>query len=384
MKSYNTWWGKISRHQRMNNKMWMPMLGLIGFCAACAPKATEQATQPEEQSAHTAFCLNEQLKKSTTIVAVQEQPINEQLSLSGKIEYNENDLVAFRSLLEGVVESVRFELGDYVQKGQVLATVKSTQIQELYQQQKSQQSHIRLLEKQIQSKKELAADGLLTQSEVLSAEQELEGAQIELDRVRQGLKLYRAAGEGSFQLLAPKNGYVIQKSVSAGQSVTADSDPIFSISNLKEVWVMVNIYANNLRYIREGDEVKVRTIAYPDQFYAGKIDKIYNVFDDSEHVLKARVVLSNQNLDLMPGLSADIIINTKNSAGNAIAIPNSAKVFSNNKEFVVLYKDDCHMEVRRIRAVGENEEFTFVKDELKQGDKVIGRNALLLFEELSK
>lgn len=384
MKSYNIWWVKIFKQTKMDSIGGLSFIVFAALAVGCSSKTTEQEAQSNKKAADSTFCLNEQLKKSTEIITVHEQPINEQLTLSGKIEYNENDLVAFRSLLDGVVEQVAFELGDYVQKGQVLATIKSTQIQELYQQQKSQQSQINLLKKQIQTKKELADDGLLTLPEVLSAEQELEGAQIELDRIQQSLQLYRAAGEGSFHILAPKNGYIIQKAVSAGQSVTTDSDPIFSISNLKEVWVMVNIYANNLRYVNEGDAVKIRTIAYPDQFYPGKIDKIYNVFDANEHVLKARVVLANQNLNLMPGLSADIIINTKNSAGNAFAIPNRAKVFSNNKEYVVVYKDDCHVEARRIRAVGENEEYTFIKEELQEGEKVIGSNALLIFEQLNQ
>lgn len=384
MKSYNIWWVKIFKQTKMDSIGGLSFIVFAALAVGCSSKTTEQEAQSNKKAADSTFCLNEQLKKSTEVITVHEQPINEQLTLSGKIEYNENDLVAFRSLLDGVVEQVAFELGDYVQKGQVLATIKSTQIQELYQQQKSQQSQINLLKKQIQTKKELADDGLLTLPEVLSAEQELEGAQIELDRIQQSLQLYRAAGEGSFHILAPKNGYIIQKAVSAGQSVTTDSDPIFSISNLKEVWVMVNIYANNLRYVNEGDAVKIRTIAYPDQFYPGKIDKIYNVFDANEHVLKARVVLANQNLNLMPGLSADIIINTKNSAGNAFAIPNRAKVFSNNKEYVVVYKDDCHVEARRIRAVGENEEYTFIKDELQEGEKVIGSNALLIFEQLNQ
>ncbi|WP_437921332.1 efflux RND transporter periplasmic adaptor subunit [Sphingobacterium sp. LRF_L2] len=367
----------------MKQSYFFLFFSLNALLAGCGQVEEQKNAVQIDTAGKSSFCMNDQLKKSTEIIAVSEQPIHEQLTLSGKIEYNENDLAVFRSLLEGVVENVRFELGDHVQKGQVLATIKSTQIQELHQQKRFQENQIALLEKQIQSKKELAADGLLTTPEVLSAEHELESAKIELERIQQSLQLYRAVGDGSFQILAPKNGYIIQKSVSAGQSITTESDPIFSISNLKEVWVMVNIYANNLQYIHVGDDVKVRTIAYPDQFYAGKIDKIYNVFDDNEHVLKARVVLSNQNLKLMPGLSADIIITMKNDLGKAFAIPNRAKVFSNNKEYVVLYKDDCHLEVRRITNIGENEEYTYIQERLAQDEKVIGSNALLIFEQLN-
>lgn len=363
----------------MTRKIYWGTAALLWSLSACTPEVEEKSSERE------AFCLNHQLKKATEIIEVKEQPITEQLTLSGKIDYDENNMVAFRSLLEGVVESVSFELGDQVKQGQVLATIKSAQIQELYQQKRFQENQIVLLKKQTQSTRELAADGLATTQDVLAVEHELESAILELERINESLSLYRAAGKDAFHLLAPKNGYIIQKSISPGQSVTGDSEPLFSISNLKEVWVMVNIYATNLRHVQVGNKVKVRTIAYPDKFYDGKIDKIYNTFDDNEHVLKARVVLPNPNMDLMPGLSADIVIDlNRKDAEMALAIPNRAKVFSNNKEYMVVYRDSCDMDVRPITILGDNEEYTYVKEKLHANEMIVGTNALLIFEQLNQ
>lgn len=354
---------------------------LLGL-SSCSHSQSQQETAMSSGS--TEFCLNEQLKQSTTIVEVKEQEIVEQFILSGKIEYNENDLVAFRSLLGGVVEQVQFELGDYVRNGQVLATVKSSEIQDLTQQRKYYQNQIDLLEKRVKAKEDLLEAGMTAAPDLLEVEHELEGVRIELDKINQNLQLFRATGQGTFQIVAPKNGYIIQKAVSSGQSIVTDSDPLFSISNLKQVWVMVNIFASNLRYVQIGDEVRVRTIAYPDEFYRGKIDKIYNVFDDAEHVLKARVVLENQELNLMPGLSADIIIDKRSSKGRAFAIPSGAKIFSNNKEFVVVYKDDCTVKVREITPIAGNEEYVYVKEHFEPDEKIIESNALLIFEQLNQ
>lgn len=351
---------------------------MLSGCAAPQEEVTSE-------TAGSAFRLNEQLKASTEIAEITQTPVKEQLTLSGKIEYNENDMVAYRSLIDGIIEQVRFELGDYVRKGQVLATIKSNQISELDQQQKIYQNQINLLQQKLQQKKELLQDGMIASSEVLETEHELQGARIELDKIRQSLQIYSAAGNGSFHILAPKNGYIIQKSMSAGQTIgTQEAAPLFSISNLKQVWVMVNIYANNLRYIQEGNEVKVRTIAYPDQYYSGKIDKIYNVFDDNEHVLKARVVLENNNLHLHPGLAADIIIDKNTQGRLAYAIPNQAVIFSNNRQFIVLYKNDGHMEICRIAPVARNEQYTYITEGITSDDKVVKTNALLIFEALNK
>jgi membrane fusion protein, heavy metal efflux system len=331
------------------------------------------------------FCLNNQLKKSTTIVDIQQQPIFEQLSLPGKIEYNENDLVEYKSLLSGTVDRVNFELGDYVQKGQVLAVIKSNEVLQLTQEKRFQQSQIDLFQKQIKTKNDLLNDGFATQAEVTEIEHQLQAAKIEVEKINSTLAMFRSIGNGQFQILAPKNGYIVQKSISIGQTITTDiENALFSISNLKQVWVMINIYANQLQYIHQGNDVKVKTLAFPDRIYTGKIDKIYNVFDDNEHVLKARVVLNNPDLKLMPGLSADIIIDKKNNLGNAFAIPNNAIVFNNNKEYIVVYKNDCELEIRKITSKAKNETFTFVEEQFKPNEKVVANNALIIYEELNK
>lgn len=282
----------------MNKSIYI-LAALIFILNSCQQKEEEKPVETDKKES---FCLNEQLKKSTTISTISEQPIHEQLTLSGKVEYNENDLVAYKSLLQGIVTKVNFELGDYVRQGQVLAVVKSTEVQSMAQERRYYQNQIDLLRKQIQSKKELLNDGMASQPEVLALEHELRAAQIELDKVNATLSMYRAIGDEQFQILSPKNGYIVQKNISSGQSISNDADEaLFSISNLKQVWVMVNIYASNLKYVKQGDHVKVKTVAFPDRIYTGKIDKIYNVFDDNEHVIKARVVLENQDLNLMPG-----------------------------------------------------------------------------------
>lgn len=338
----------------------------------------------ESDALDTTYCVSTESKNLIGLDIIHQRPIQEQLTFSGKVEYNENDLVSFKSLIQGVVEKVNFELGDEVKKGQLLATVSSSDIQQLLQDRRYQESQISLLEKQISSKKEMLKDGLIAKPELLTSEYELAAAKIELDKINAALQLFKATSKGSFQLIAPKNGIIVKKNISAGQTISSEDNdsPLFAISNLKQVWILINIHATNLPYIHLNDEVQIRTLAYPDRTYRGRIDKIYNVFDDDEHVLKARVVLSNEDLKLLPGLSADIIVNKRTSLGDAFAIPNEAKIFHNNKEYVVLYNTDCDLQVKEIKSIASNEEFTYVKEEFAEGQQIITRNALLFFEQL--
>jgi len=358
------------------------LAAVLLFIWGCKPEnnANESADAMQQS-----YCLSAQMKKTTEMVPVQERPIQEQLVLTGKIEYNQNDLVAFKSLLSGVVDQVLFELGDAVKKGQVLAVVKSTEIQGLTQERRALESQVILLQKQLTSKKELLADGLIAKSEQLETEYELQNATFELERIKANLNLYKAIGDGKFQIIAPKNGYIVQKNLVVGQTITAEDEmPLFSISNLKEVWVMVNIYPNELKFVKKGNNVKVKPLTNPDELYTGKIDKIYNVLDDEEHVLKARVVLENTNLNLLPGLRTDIIIDKDNTLGNATAIPNNAIVFENNKSYVIIYLNDCDLKILRVSPIAKNEEYTYVSEKIAKNEQVITQNALLLYEELNK
>ena len=326
-------------------KMKFKLYFLVASCLLVASCNQEKEQLVEEQD--NPFCLTKELKGKTEIVSVNERPIYDELILTGKVEYNNNDLVAYKSLLEGTVVKVNFELGDYVKKGQVLAVVNSTEIQGLSQDKKAHQNQMALLKRQLKSKKELMHDEMASQAEVNELEFQLKAEQIEVDKINSTLNMYRAIGNGQFQILAPKNGYVVKKALSVGQTISVDGeDELFAISNLNQVWIMVNVYANDLKYVQKGNVVAVKTIADPDRVYTGKIDKIYHVIDDEEHVMKARVVLENQDLNLIPGLTAEIIIEKESIKGTAFAIPNVAKVFDNNKEYIVIYKDDCTMRLQ--------------------------------------
>lgn len=157
----------------------------------------------------TAYCISKESKNLIGLDTIQQRPIQEQLTISGKVEYNENDLVSFKSLIQGIVEQVNFELGDEVKKGQLLATVRSSDIQQLLQDRRYQESQIALIEKQIGSKKELLKDGLIAKPELLTSEYELAAAKIELDKINAALQLFKATSKGTFQLVAPKNGMIV-------------------------------------------------------------------------------------------------------------------------------------------------------------------------------
>ena len=72
-----------------------------------------------------------------------------------------------------------------------------------------------------------------------------------------------------------------------------NSTGLFTISDLKNVWVMANVYESNISFVKMGDSVNITTLSYPGKIFRGKIDKIMNVLDPSNKVMKLRIVLAN-------------------------------------------------------------------------------------------
>lgn len=366
------WWEKTF-------KISFAALGLILLVRCSNTNALSEIYAAEEDA-----CLTEEMIASMGLVPAELSPIREQIALSGKIEYDQNNLLVLKNILDGIVQSVHFELGDQVKKGQTLAIIQSSQLLELTHLKKIKSQAIQLVEKQIETKRELLKSGLATALEVKELEAQQAEFKAELSRLQNLLTYYQSTGtKGQFKLIAPKSGYIVQKNISPGQILTTNEESVISISNLDEVWVFVNIYANNLRFVKENDKVQVKTIAFPDEIHEGRIDKIFNVFDENEHVLKARVVLKNSQLNLHPGLIADILIDKGESKDSAIQIPNHAVIFHNNKQYVLIHTSDCSIEKRRIHPVASNSTHVYVRGEILEGEKIVQRNALLLFEQLN-
>src|SRR5690606_22197869 len=135
-------------------------------------------------------------------------------------------------------------------------------------------------------------------------------------------------------------------------------------------------------YIQQGMEVDIRTLSYPEEVFKGKIDAVSSVLDSDAKVLKARISLTNENVKLKPGMLVDVIA-LKKIEGEAIAIPTDALVFENNKNYVVIFQDRCSVERREVEILSTNNGTSFIKSGLAEGEKIVTKNQLLVFEQLN-
>ncbi|MDL1913555.1 MAG: efflux RND transporter periplasmic adaptor subunit [Bergeyella sp.] len=363
------------RKNRLGLSFWVliSVLGVVG----CSKKSPDEKIKFSQQG----YCMDKHLKSSITLSKAEVLPVQETITLTGEVQSNSDKTVSYVSLVDGVVTETFFSLGDYVRKGQLLANIKSTSINELQDDTETLNSQLSVAKRKLSSVESMYKDGIASQKDLEEARSEVAILQSNISKTRKNLQLY-SAQNSSFRIKAPADGYVIQKNISNGTPVTAGGDPLFVISNLDKVWVTVNVYAKNMRNVYVGQPATIKTLAYPEDKFSGKINAISPVFDDDERVLKATIVMDNNNMKLRPGMSADIILPINYQNRNALAVPQKALVFDNNQNYIVVYKGDCHLEIRPVQEVASNENYSYVDGMLKEGEQIISSNVLLVYESL--
>lgn len=329
----------------------------------------------------TGYCLNKNFKQKIEIQQATKKQLTEVIPLTGSVEPNPDKVVHFVSLAGGIISNTHFSLGDKVSKGQILAELHSTELSSLQSQLQTINSQIGVAQKKLQSVQSMFDDGISSQKDLMEAQSELVILTSEKRRINSHLTLFNAStGKGVFQIKAPASGIITKKSISSGSQIS-EGEPLFTVSDLREVWIMVNVYATNVQNIQAGMEVSITTLSYPDEKFNGKIAAISQVYDQEARVLKARVVMQNNGLRFKPGMLVDVTA-MKQQNIEVVAIPTDAMVFDDDQNFAVVYKDDCDIQIRKVEILSKNNGITYIASGLDENEKIISKNQLLIYEQI--
>ncbi|MFT4032335.1 MAG: efflux RND transporter periplasmic adaptor subunit [Siphonobacter sp.] len=351
------------------------VFGLMG----CQSKANETAESGEEES----FELTPALMKQIKIDTAQLRTVNNEITLTGKVTFNQEQVVKVFPLVSGHINKVRVELGDHVNQGQVLAELSSGDLADLEQQALTARSQLAIARKNVQVMEDMAKGGLATQKELLAAREELTDAEGEVARVSERRKI--VGGNGSTYIIkAPVSGFVVEKNAATGMELRSD-DPqqLFTIGNLNQVWILANVYETDLASVKKGYTANITTLAYPGKVFKGKIDKIFNTLDPQSKTEQVRIILPNGDLLLKPEMFANVSVEYAGTE-KRIAIPAQAVIFDNSQNYVVVYKDEKHLEVRPVtvyRTIGNT---SYIDGGLQAGERLITRNQLLVYNALNQ
>ncbi|GAC1704664.1 MAG: efflux RND transporter periplasmic adaptor subunit [Flavisolibacter sp.] len=348
---------------------------MVWFGSCKSNKSVEEGRVP--------YQIPDSLFNTLKIDTVKSSRLTNALKFNGVVDFNTEKVVNIYPLITGNITDIKVMPGDYVKKGQELGKVKSAEIANFNAALLNAEASIKITSKLLEQQKSLYNSGLASQVDITTAEVNYQQALAAKTAAEKVLSINGNNRNGEYIIKSPIDGFIVAKNINNGTAIRNDnSSGLFTISDLKDVWIQANVYEENIGKVHEGDSVDVTTISYPDKIFKGKINKLTNVLDPSTKVMKMRVILSNPGYILKPQMFATVIVNNTGKE-NAISISSDALIFDHSQYYVLLYKSRKDVQIRPVELISLNGKTAFIKNGITPGDLLIATQALLIYNSLN-
>ena len=260
------------------------------------------------------------------------------LNVTGVVQPDIARAVPVISLAAGRVVEVKARLGDTVRKGQLLLKVQSNDVSGAYQVYLKAVNDERLARQQLERAQILYGKGAVAKSALEAAEATEQDAKVDLNAAVEQLRLLGVDKDHPSPIVnvfAPISGVITDQQVTNAAGVQGLSGPNpFTISDLSYVWIICDVYENDLDAINVGEFADIRLNAYPGQVFKGRIDNILPVLDPSIRTAKVRIEVAN------PGLMRVGMFVTATFYGKqpqvVAAVPTSAILHLHDRDWVYI------------------------------------------------
>jgi len=311
-----------------------------------------------------------------------------ELVVTGTVTPDVSRNVPVVSLASGRVMAIHTRLGDTVQKGQLLMTIRSDDVSGGYSSYKMAVADEILARNQYERAGDLYQHGAIALNDLQVAQDTEDKAKVALDTAAEHLRLLGNDPDKmnfTVDIFAPVSGVVTDQEVTTGSLVQAYNTPYpFTISDLSATWVVCDVYENDLATVKIGDAAEIRLNAYPDRKFQGKVSNIGSILDPNIRTAKVRIEVQNPGI-MRLGMFVSATFRGQTREMHTI-VPASAILHMHDRDFVYVPAPD--KKFRRVEVVGgdlltDNVNLQEVKSGLQPGQQVV-TNALVLDHVLAQ
>jgi len=302
------------------------------------------------------------------------------LNVTGVVQPDIARAVPVISLAAGRVVEVKARLGDIVKKGQLLLKVQSNDVSGAYHAYRKAVNDELLARSNLERQKTLYEKGAVAKSVLEQAEDVAKNAQADLDAATEQLRILGVDKDhpsGIVDIFAPISGIITDQQVTNAAGVQGLGSPSpFTISDLSYVWIICDVYENDLDAVHIGEYADIHLNAYPDQVFKGRIDNILAVLDPNIRTAKVRIEVANPGLTRV-GMFVTAIFYGKHAETYA-AIPTTAILHLHDREWVYAPLGEGHFKRKEVvtgKMLPNN--MQAVVSGMKPGDQAVS-NALQL------
>ena len=171
-------------------------------------------------------------------------------------------------------------------------------------------------------------------------------------------------------LRSQANGVVLEKPSIEGKRFMA-GEMLYQIADLSSVWLLAEVFEQELGLIRLGQAVKIRVDAYPDKTFTGTVTFIYPTITPETRTAKVRIELSNPGGSLKPSMYARVEMASTRSGGQTLAVPDSAVLDTGARQLVLVQREEGKFEPRTVKTGTHADGYIEVLEGVKAGENVV-------------
>ena len=303
------------------------------------------------------------------------------LTANGSVTPDVNRTIHVTSQGSGRVVDLRVKLGDSVTKGQVLLSIYSADLAGAFSDYQKAVVDERLARKALDRAQLLYSHGAFAQKDLEVAQDAADKAKVDVQNTEHRIRVLGgdpAHPDSVIELRAPIAGTVVEQNVAGFEGIKSlDNSPnLFTIADLSQVWVVCDVYENDLGGVNLGDPVDIRLNAYANKLYKGTVADISRVLDPNLRSAKVRIVLENSDAALRPNMYAVATFRSRKLQSHLV-IPATAMMRLQDKDWVFRREDQNQFRKIEVQSIGATVGgFQELQDgRLKSGDQVVA-NAL--------
>jgi membrane fusion protein, heavy metal efflux system len=351
-----------------------------------ANEMTSYSSQASKSATPELFTIPEDQMSHVQVVTVKPGKLTRTLRLTGAVAYNAFKTTPVITQVGGPVSRILVVPGQHVREGEPMLEVASPDYSQLLATYLKARDTFRVADKNYARAQDLYQHNAIAERDLLQAESDRNQAQADLNASEQAMKilgiknpddLAKAPSSAEIPVIAPIAGEVVERLVSPGQVMQAGQTQAFTISDMSTVWVLANVYQNDLAHVKMGDNVVVQTDAYPDSFH-GRISYISAALDPNTRTLQARIVVDNPGEKLKKDMYCTVTV-AAGAIQNAIAVPDASVLRDDENQPFVYVENGANQFGRRTVEIGESQNGqTQILSGLSAGERVVGDGSLFL------
>jgi cobalt-zinc-cadmium efflux system membrane fusion protein len=360
---------------------------LLAACALCIALAVSLACSNNTKAAPTKQEITVDPNLLTIdhpelfqTVKVESRDLPSELNANGTIQPDVNKTIHVTSLGSGRVVDLKARLGDYVKMGQVLIVISSPDLAAAMGDYHKAIADEALAAKALERAQLLYSHGALAQKDLEVAEDS--EAKAKSDQQTAETRLRVIGGDPAhpstlIELRAPVAGTIVEQNVAGSEGIKSpDNTPnLFTIADLSNVWVVCDIYENDLDDVHIGDPAEVHLNALQDKVFKGSVSDISRVLDPNTRSAKVRIVLANRDGAFRPGMYAVATFRSRTKKPHLV-VPATAIMRLQDKDWI--FRKESANSFRRVevKTSGLPEGLQQIEQGASSGDEIIA-NALV-------